>query len=223
MTSNTGAGAPILGNLRSADGKGVVRIEDRFAAGIDDVWSALTDPRRLARWYGQIEGDLRPGGEFHGRLEYWEGTGRVEACDPPRRLLVTTKGGDEPYYEAIEATLTADSDQTILVIETRGMPLDLVGAYGSGIRSTPRISPPTSPGVSASTARRGGTSSPRLMRSWRPTSARHWRRQASHNARDRAGEWRVIRGTAPNSPQVTDPRLARRSGIDPAQRRVANH
>ena len=132
MTSNEPAGTRILGSLRSADGNGVVRIEDRYDTDIDDLWSALTDPRRLARWYGQIEGDLRPGGEFHGRLEYWEGAGRVEACEPPRRLLVTTKGADEPYYETIEATLTADGNQIILVIETRGMPLELVGAYGVG-------------------------------------------------------------------------------------------
>jgi hypothetical protein len=39
---------------------------------------------------------------------------------------------DEPYDEVIEATLTADGDQTILVIETRGMPLDLAAAYGVG-------------------------------------------------------------------------------------------
>jgi uncharacterized protein YndB with AHSA1/START domain len=132
MTSNERAGPRILGSLRSADGKGVVRIEDRYDTDIRDLWSALTEPRRLARWYGQIEGDLQPGGEFRGRLEYWEGTGRVEVCEPPRRLLVTTKGVDEPYSEAIEATLTADGNQTILVIETRGMPLDLVGAYGAG-------------------------------------------------------------------------------------------
>jgi uncharacterized protein YndB with AHSA1/START domain len=132
MTSNADAGNRILGSLRSADGNGVVRIEDRYDTDVDDLWSALTDPGRLARWYGQIKGDLRPGGEFHGRLEYWEGTGRVDACEPPRRLLVTTKGADEPYYEAIEATLTAEGNQTILVIETRGMPLDLVAAYGVG-------------------------------------------------------------------------------------------
>jgi len=96
-----------------------VRIEDRYDTDIDDLWSASTDPRRLARRYGQVEGDLRPGGEFHGRLEFWEGTGRVEACEPPRRLLVTTRGVDEPYDEVIEATLTADGGQTILVIETR--------------------------------------------------------------------------------------------------------
>ena len=83
MTSNPPGSGRILGSLRSADGKGVVRIEDRYDTDIDDLWSALTDPRRLARWYGEIEGDLPSGGEFRGRLEYWEGTGRVEACDPP--------------------------------------------------------------------------------------------------------------------------------------------
>lgn len=132
MTGSARGSDRILGSLRSADGKGVVRIEDRFDSDVDDLWLALTDPARLARWYGQIEGDLRPGGEFHGRLEYWDGTGRVEVCEHPRRLRVTTKGADEPYEEVIEATLTADGNETILVIETRGMPLDLVGAYGVG-------------------------------------------------------------------------------------------
>ena len=53
----------ILGSLRSADGKGIVRIEDHFDTGIDELWLALTDPRRLARWIGEVEGDLRLGGE----------------------------------------------------------------------------------------------------------------------------------------------------------------
>ena len=126
MTSNARGGSRILGSLRSADGKGVVRMEDRFDTDIDDLWSALTDPRRLARWIGEVEGDLRLGGEFRARFfaSGWEGTGRVEACEPPRRLLVLTKEPDEPDEQVIEATLTADGDQTILVIEERGMPLD---------------------------------------------------------------------------------------------------
>ncbi len=132
MASNADASGHILGSLRSADGKGVVRMQDRYDTNIDDLWSALTDPGRLARWYGQVEGDLRLGGEFRGHLESWEGTGRVDACEPPRRLLVTTRGADEPYHEVIEATLTADGDQTILVIETRGTPLDLIAFYGVG-------------------------------------------------------------------------------------------
>jgi uncharacterized protein YndB with AHSA1/START domain len=143
MTSDARPGSRILGSLRSADGKGVVRIGDRYDTGIDDLWSALTDPGRLARWYGQVEGDLRPGGEFRLYIESseWDGTGRVEACESPRRLLVTTRETDEsyesgrgvpPFDTAIEATLTADGDQTILVIEVRGLPLDKIAFFGAG-------------------------------------------------------------------------------------------
>src|SRR6266567_7115218 len=87
MTSNARPATRILGSLRSADGNGVVRIEDRYDTDIDDLWSALTDPGRLARWHGQVTGDLRPGGEFRIYIEAddLESTGRVEACEPPRR------------------------------------------------------------------------------------------------------------------------------------------
>ena len=44
MTSNATRGTRILGSLRSADGVGVVRIEDRYDTDIDDLWSALSDP-----------------------------------------------------------------------------------------------------------------------------------------------------------------------------------
>jgi uncharacterized protein YndB with AHSA1/START domain len=136
MTSNARGGGRILGSLRSADGKGIVRMEDRFDTDIDDLWSALTDPRRLARWIGEVEGDLRLGGEFRARFftSGWEGTGRVEACEPPQRLLLLTKDPGEPDEHVIEATLTTDGDQTILVIEERGMPLDQLAAYGAGVQ-----------------------------------------------------------------------------------------
>jgi uncharacterized protein YndB with AHSA1/START domain len=135
MTSNARDGNRILGSLRSADGKGVVRMEDRFDTDIDDLWSALTDPVRLARWIGEVEGDLRLGGGFRFRFfaSGSEGTGRVEACEPPRRLLLTMALG-QPDEDVIEATLTADGGQTILVWEERGMPLDLLAAYGAGVQ-----------------------------------------------------------------------------------------
>ncbi len=144
MTSNADAGNRILGRLRrAADGTGVVRMEDRFDTDLDGLWSALTDPGRLARWYGEVEGDLRPGGAFRVYLEAddIESTGRVEACEPPRRLLVTTRETDDsyrkgqgvpPFDETLEATLTANGDQTILVIEVQGMPLDKIAFYGAG-------------------------------------------------------------------------------------------
>ena len=133
MTTNAPDGIRILGSLRSEDGLGIVRLEDRFDTDVDDLWSALTDPDRLARWLGEIDGDLRPGGEFraHYFASGWEGTGRVEACEPPQRLLVSTRSGDEPDGR-VEATLTADGGQTVLVIEARGVPLDNIAAYGAG-------------------------------------------------------------------------------------------
>jgi uncharacterized protein YndB with AHSA1/START domain len=143
MTGNPHPDTRILGSLRSADGTGVVRIEDRYHTDIDDLWSALTDPGRLQIWYGQVEGDLRPAGQFrlYNEADDWDGTGRVEACEAPRRLLVTTRETDEswqkgngvpPFDQVIEATLTADGDQTILVVEVRGMPLDPIAYYAAG-------------------------------------------------------------------------------------------
>jgi hypothetical protein len=45
-----------------------------------------------------------------------------------------TKGLDEPDEEDLEVTLTTDGDQTIVVWEQRGMPLDLIAAYGAGVQ-----------------------------------------------------------------------------------------
>ncbi len=134
MTSEASGVARVLGSLGSADGKGVVRLQERLDAEIDDVWSAITDPDRLARWYGEVTGDLRLGGEYRAHVfaSGWEGTGRVEACEPPSRLVVTGKDPDEPFEDVTEVTLTADANATILVFEQRGMSLDYVAGYGAG-------------------------------------------------------------------------------------------
>ena len=52
----------------------------------------------------------------------------------PRRLLVLTKRAGQRDEQVIEATLTTGGDQTILVWEERGMPLDQLAAYGAGIQ-----------------------------------------------------------------------------------------
>lgn len=134
MNSNVIAGAHLRGSVRAVAGKGIVRVEDRFDTDISDLWSALTDPHRLARWIGEVNGDLHLGGEFRARFfaSGWEGTGRVEACEPPQRLRVLARDADEPEEHVIEATLAADGGQTILVIEERGIPLNQLAGYGAG-------------------------------------------------------------------------------------------
>ncbi|MGA2530739.1 MAG: SRPBCC domain-containing protein [Acidimicrobiales bacterium] len=120
-----------------------MRIEVRCDTEISELWSAITDPARLSGWYAKVEGDLRPGGQFLIFVESddWQGTGRVEACEAPRRLVVTTRESDDswqkgqgvpPYDKTLEATLAADGGHTVLVIEVKGMPLDAVAFYGAG-------------------------------------------------------------------------------------------
>ena len=132
MTSNQ----RILGTLGSAGGKGVVRMTDVLDAPAADVWAALTELPRLTSWMGEFTGDLRLGGEFQARFHAsgWEGTGRVAACEPRRRLLVLTRMTGKTQEQAIEATLTASGDRTELVWEERGMPLEYAAPYGAGIQ-----------------------------------------------------------------------------------------
>jgi uncharacterized protein YndB with AHSA1/START domain len=122
----------LVGSLRRDGDRGTVRMQDRYDTDPGDLWDAITDPERLARWIGTVEGDLRAGGAFRARFtSTWEGPGRVDVCDPPRRLLVTLGVGEDDENE-LEAVLTPDGDGTVLVIEERGFGLDEVAAHGAG-------------------------------------------------------------------------------------------
>jgi uncharacterized protein YndB with AHSA1/START domain len=131
MTNSTGSSG-VVGSLRTADGKTVVRMEDRYRTDVEDLWSALTDPERLSRWIAQVDGDLREGGSFQASFTSgWEGAGRVDVCEPPRRLLVTLDPGQDEQT-VIEAELIPDGDVTRLVIEERGLPLEGGAVHGAG-------------------------------------------------------------------------------------------
>ena len=139
MTGSVREHDRILGTLLSVDGNGVVRMNHQLETEIGEVWSALTDPSRLAGWLGEIEGHLRPGGEFraHFFASDWQGTGRVEICEEPHRLLVLTRDADEPgseFAHAIEVTLTGNGEATAIVWEERGIPVDFLAPYGAGIQ-----------------------------------------------------------------------------------------
>ena len=121
----------------------MVHLEGSFNTGIEDLWSAITDPGRLAQWHAQVEGDLHPGGTFRRYVEAdeWEGTGRVESCEAPRRLVVTNRESEEswrkgqgmpPFDESLEATLRAEGNRTTLVLEIGGLPLEPIAFFGVG-------------------------------------------------------------------------------------------
>ena len=112
--------------------RGVVRVEDVYDTGIDDLWEACTTPERLARWVAQVSGDLHVGG----RVEVvftstWTGPGRIEVCEAPHHLLLTMEPGSEDECE-LEAWLTEEGPMTRLVVEERGLPRDSLYLHGAG-------------------------------------------------------------------------------------------
>jgi uncharacterized protein YndB with AHSA1/START domain len=109
----------------------------RYDAGIEDVWSAWTEPNRLNRWFLPVSGDLRLGGTFH--LE-GNASGEIMRCEPPRLLAVTWVYGDRPVDE-VELRLIPDGDGTLLKlehatvsteVEWEGQMVDVIPGVGSG-------------------------------------------------------------------------------------------
>lgn len=137
MTGNAYSSTYIQGDLEVEDGQGVLRIEARLnEVAVAEVWTALTDPEQLAEWYGEITGDLRAGGEYRARLfaSGWDGGGTIEACEPGRRLVVTGREADEARKDTTEVTLTAEGGQVTLVVKQRGLPVEYLAAYGTGMQ-----------------------------------------------------------------------------------------
>jgi uncharacterized protein YndB with AHSA1/START domain len=132
MTNENATDLRILGSLREENGRGTVHVEDVYPTDIDDLWSAISEPERLKRWLVEIDGDTAIGGSFTARFTSgWEGNGRVDVCDAPRRLVVTMFE-DESDQTVTEAILTTEGSGTRLTIEERGLPLDEYAGHGSG-------------------------------------------------------------------------------------------
>jgi uncharacterized protein YndB with AHSA1/START domain len=123
----------ILGTMRRIDEKrGAVRVEDLYDTDIADLWSAITEPARLARWIATVEGDLRVGGIVQTHFtSTWEGHGRIDVCEAPNRLVITMEPGTDDEA-VIEAVLTEEGGRTRLVVEERGLPLDGLYLHGAG-------------------------------------------------------------------------------------------
>ena len=120
----------LLGTLHSDGSTGSIRLQERFATDVDDLWSALTEKDRLARWLGEFEGTLTVGNTYRYRMfaSGAEGEDTITECEPPRRFVTTSSDG----RESVELTLTPDGDETVLTVEHRGLPAHMVAGYGAG-------------------------------------------------------------------------------------------
>ena len=122
-----------IGTMRALDQKrGAVRMEEFYKTDIRDLWEACTSPERLARWLAQVSGDLRVGGTVHLIFtSSWTGPARIEICDAPHHLLLTTEPGTDDECQT-EAWLIEEGSQTRLVVEERGLPVGKLHFHGAG-------------------------------------------------------------------------------------------
>ncbi|MGW5317471.1 SRPBCC family protein [Nocardia thailandica] len=92
-----------------------------FRAPIEDVWAAVTEPRRLARWLGTWTGDPATGEVKFQMLFEGETPAelfRIDECDAPRLLRVTTStpyDGENPEHWQLRLDLSESDGLTTLV------------------------------------------------------------------------------------------------------------
>lgn len=122
-----------IGDMPVATGAGRSLLLHRvYDAPIADVWDACTDPERLSRWLGPIEGDFRLGGTF--QLKNNAG-GQILRCEQPHLLKVTWVLGEGMPTE-VEVRLTAAGDERTTFELEHSSPAEivdeLVKTYGPG-------------------------------------------------------------------------------------------
>jgi uncharacterized protein YndB with AHSA1/START domain len=83
---------------------------------IEDVWSALTENERSARWIGTYEGERGPGASGNFTMTHEaESAGQpmtIVECEPPRRLVLEWAA---PEQWRVELDLATEDGRTVLV------------------------------------------------------------------------------------------------------------
>ena len=83
-----------------------VALSRSYPTGTADLWDAVTNGQRIARWFLPVSGTLEPGGRY--QLEGNAG-GVITACVRPSYLALTWEFGDDVSW--VDVRLSADGDR----------------------------------------------------------------------------------------------------------------
>ncbi|QIG43607.1 SRPBCC family protein [Nocardioides anomalus] len=122
------------GRIERHEGRHVLVQTRTFRAPVEDVWAALTEPERLARWIGTWTGDPTTGSVdfrmlFEGDDEAADAMA-IRVCEPPHRLHLTSQVGDEQWL--LELDLTHADGVTTLTFRQPGIEPAQVGEVAPG-------------------------------------------------------------------------------------------
>jgi len=121
------------GSIEQRDGQHVLVQTRRLRAPLEDVWAAVTDPDRLARWIGTWEGDPTSG-SVQFRMLFEGGhpaeTMTIRVCEPPRRLHLTSQVGDEVWL--LDLDLSHVDGVTTVTLTQPGVTAEQASSVGPG-------------------------------------------------------------------------------------------
>jgi len=100
------------------DGRQRLEFRRSWPDPIEDVWSALTEPDRLARWIGVYDGERGAGGRGTFAMTHEEGEPvgepmTIVECDPPRRLVIQWGQQDTEGWR-VDLDLRTEGGRTVL-------------------------------------------------------------------------------------------------------------
>ncbi len=97
---------PPTGRVTPTSQGRALSIERTFRTTIEDVWASLTEPERVARWYGIIDGEQVPDSTIMITMTAEEGAptepARIIECEPPNRFVIETAGMGEPWRLCVD-------------------------------------------------------------------------------------------------------------------------
>lgn len=110
----------------------ITRLRCPLGASPARLWPALTDPARLAAWYGPVEVEADEDGMPVAFRAAGGVRGRILEVDPPHLVELTWEYGDSA--DSLEIRLDPQDDGTteLRLIQSAELPAEVFDAYGPG-------------------------------------------------------------------------------------------
>ena len=106
----------------------IVIASAEYDTDIEDLWDAITDPRRICRWLGRVTGELALGGRYQIQ---GNASGVIEECEEPTHLGLTWDYGEQATWVKVDL-IARPSGRTSLRLEHVLPDDDKWSAFGPG-------------------------------------------------------------------------------------------